>query len=71
MSFIKLQEHTAEFFHRHWPSAEEIPAPVWSDRWDFIGTIPNYDKAGCYALFCRKELIYVGVSKEGLINSRF
>jgi hypothetical protein len=64
MSVTDIQKHTAEFFRRHWPSMEERPAPVWSARWDFIGTIPNCDRVGCYALFSDDELIYVGVSED-------
>ena len=64
MSFADIQKHTAEFFRRHWPSTEEKQAPIWSERWDFVGTIPNFDKAGCYALFADEELIYVGVSED-------
>lgn len=68
MSLAEIQKHTAEFFRRHIQSIEENQLPTWSERWNFIGTIPNYDRSGCYALFSDDVLLYVGVSEDTIAN---
>lgn len=35
-----------------------------------IGTIPFYDRKGCYALFSDSELLYVGVAAEATLAAR-
>jgi hypothetical protein len=67
--FDQLTEATDSFFQRHWvPSALGPTPPSW-ERWETFlsGSVPNHDKAGCYALFAGHELIYVGLgaSKGG------
>jgi hypothetical protein len=60
---------TDQFFSRHWSTAAVgCEPPGWAPWQSFLlGSVPNHDKAGCYALFVGEELVYVGVgaSKGG------
>lgn len=58
-NLIKL---TKEFFRMHWDSDYiQQESPEWSDRYTFIGSLPNYDKQGVYS-FAKDNLItYIGV----------
>jgi hypothetical protein len=60
LTIENLINETKEFFNHYWNIPNEMP-PVWSEPWDFNGTIPNHDKRGCYALFKDQEIIYIGV----------
>ena len=55
----KLISHTVEFFQKHW-NLEKSP-PEWSEPWMWIGSVPNYQLGGVYALFKGDELIYIGL----------
>lgn len=55
-----LQKETESFFNHYWNKINGTK-PVWSEPWEFDGTIPNNDKRGCYALFNNDEVIYIGV----------
>lgn len=62
-SICDLKNISNEFFNLHWPLQKNSgPQPTWI-RWEpFLrGSAPNYKLGGCYALFSREELIYVGV----------
>ena len=57
-----LKKLTEEFFAMHWNSEiikQEVP--TWSERYNFIGSLPNYDKQGVYAFACDNEITYIGV----------
>ncbi len=54
-----LKNKTVEFFNLHWPKDNDYP--YWSDIWRFLGTIPNNDKQGCYALIKDNKVVYMGV----------
>lgn len=53
---------TEEFFAMHW-NAEIIKQemPTWSERYTFIGSLPNYDKQGVYAFANGNVITYIGV----------
>lgn len=63
-SIENLKSLTAEFFCRHWNEAIIGSAPpIWSDRYEFIGSLPNHDKQGVYAFVNHKnEVTYIGVA---------
>jgi hypothetical protein len=68
-TFLDLEQNTSAFFRRHWV-ADEIgdSPPRWKPWKEFLySSVPNHDKAGCYALVCGQELMYVGLgaSKGG------
>lgn len=50
---------TEDFLNRHWKKSNH--KPVWSDEWIFDGKLPNHDKQGCYALFSKGEVVYIGI----------
>ena len=58
-----LKKETNEFFMRHWD--ENIigsKPPLWHEiSVPFDGSVPNYDKAGCYALVDGDSVIYIGI----------
>jgi hypothetical protein len=61
-NLVKLNETTEEFFRRHWPLSGNFGfRPAWV-RWEpfLFGSAPNYKLGGCYALFEKESLIYVG-----------
>ena len=62
-SVESLKLLTTEFFSRHWNELIiGLPFPVWSERYEFIGSLPNYDKQGVYAFVTQEgEVTYVGV----------
>lgn len=58
-----LRSATDEFFRRHWPAEIlSFERPDWKN-WDsfLYGSVPNHDLGGCYALFCKNQLLYVGL----------
>jgi hypothetical protein len=55
-----LLSATESFFRLYWKK-EFGKYPIWSDHWFFDGTIPDGDKRGCYALFSKDEIIYIGL----------
>jgi len=55
-----LQKVTESFFNLYWNKSFG-QYPQWSSHWDFNGTIPNNTMRGCYALFNKEEVIYIGV----------
>ena len=63
-----LEAATARFFEMHWNEAVVLQRPPsWLGWHAFQGSVPNFQHAGCYALFVGKTLVYVGVgaSKGG------
>jgi hypothetical protein len=58
-----LERCSSEFFARHWPSnSVRDQLPIWREWKPFlVGSVPNHDLAGCYALFRGAELQYVGL----------
>ncbi len=75
--FSELKEATNNFFRLHWCTEElSCNKPEWMEWEEFLcGSVPNYDKGGCYALFENTKLIYVGFGgKQGertLFQSRY
>jgi hypothetical protein len=65
---VALEAASDRFFQRHW-NAETIGSepPTWIGWPEFKGSVPNYQLAGCYALFEGPTIRYVGVgaSKGG------
>lgn len=62
LNLLDLEAATASFFQRHWNiSVITEPPPQWSGWHEFHGSVPNYQHAGCYALFEGERLIYIGV----------
>lgn len=51
---------TESFFSQYWNN-DNGEIPEWSMHWKFNGTIPNNTMRGCYALFNKKEVIYIGI----------
>jgi hypothetical protein len=53
---------TEQFFKMHWNTANiQQDPPSWSDRYTFIGSLPNYDKQGVY-IFAKQDVVtYIGV----------
>ena len=67
-NFFEMEETTKEFFDLHWPSLGNFgEQPIWK-QWDpFLrGSVPNYKLGGCYALFERGNLIYIGKGSHGI-----
>ncbi len=65
-SIANLVAETRRFFELHWP--ESLGAvPEWEFGYEFLGTMPNNNRPGCYAIIADSEVIYVGsgVSKKG------
>lgn len=58
----QLQENTDAFFERHWPDGRAWQgfSRRW-EPWDMVGTMPNHDRQGCYALLSGEDVLYVGV----------
>lgn len=54
-----LHTRTTAFLDLHWPEGE--PRPEWSAPWRFVGTIPNQELQGVYALVHGDDVVYVGV----------
>lgn len=54
-----LRRQTEVFFDLHWPHGEA--QPEWSERWEFLGPIPNHEVQGCYALLRSDAVVYIGV----------
>ncbi len=64
----QLIEITNRFFSLHWQDQILGDPPAWKTWEPFLfGSVPNYDRGGCYALFTGDKLIYVGlgVSRGG------
>lgn len=59
----ELNNATKMFFDRHWNDACDIgTSPAWTAWQPFLrGSVPNHTKSGCYALFQKDKLIYVGL----------
>lgn len=56
-----LEKATIKFFELHWPALYGT-APGWKPWTDFLyGSVPSFDRGGCYALFRGNELWYVGL----------
>ncbi len=56
-----LKSHTADFFHMHWNSQFiQFDMPRWSEPWQFLGRIPNYDKQGVYVFVKDDFVTYIG-----------
>lgn len=61
-TFVALKRKTAEFFRRHWNSgAAPTDAPKWK-RWKLRGRPAVHNSGGCYAVFSKRALLYVGVA---------
>lgn len=60
---VRLKQETEDFFARHWnESVLEAPAPNWREiPSSFSGSVPYYDKGGCYALAEGDIIVYVGI----------
>lgn len=57
-----LKNKTTYFFRLHWnKDAIGHDPPTWSERWNYVGSIPGHESKGCYALFSGDELIYIGL----------
>jgi hypothetical protein len=69
MDIDRLRDTTDVFLNRHWSGEDMPPKPRWSDPWRFTGTISDFDSPGCYSLFARDQLLYVGVT-SGPISGR-
>lgn len=61
-TFADLESATNDFFRLHWPAAESFGSPPTWVSWDqFLrGSVPNYTRGGCYALFENERLAYIG-----------
>lgn len=74
----ELEKQTEEFFRMHWfidskSTTPHIPKPEWSEKWLFIGELPNNSMKGCYSWLNQdNEVIYIGsaLSKENALGSR-
>ena len=54
---------TNGFFEKHWNiDTLKTQPPQWSERYEFIGSLPNYDKQGVYAFIKCNRVTYVGVA---------
>ena len=62
---IILLSRTDDFFSKHWNV--DVQPPVWSKPSEWVGSVPNFNLGGVYALFKGDELIYIGsgVSRGG------
>jgi hypothetical protein len=63
-----LEEATSRFFKMHWNEpAISLSPPSWLGWHEFHGSVPNFQNAGCYALFEGRSIVYVGLgaSKGG------
>ena len=58
-SLESLHARTTAFLDLHWPEGE--PRPEWSAPWTFVGTIPNQERQGVYALVHGEDVVYIGV----------
>lgn len=57
-----MKKLTRDFFELHWNEKTiQNVAPEWSERYSFIGSLPNYDKQGVYAFASETEVLYIGV----------
>ena len=67
-----LKNLTEDFFSKHWGS-EIINSsyPVWSDLYQFNGSLPNYDKQGVYAFVKNGEVTYIGVGASSNGTGRY
>jgi len=66
MSNLKqLEEHTSDFFRRHWPSEMTMQTvPAWTIWREFpYGPVPNHDVSGCYALLREGKVMYIGLGR--------
>ena len=54
-----LRATTEAFLDLHWPAGEG--RPEWSEPWAFVGTIPNQEAKGIYALVHGEAVVYIGV----------
>jgi hypothetical protein len=65
-----LERETKAFFDLHW-SERLGERPAWSAPWNFRGTIPGGEHAGCYALVGNDGTIeYVGLGAS-VGNARY
>lgn len=49
-------------FFKTFTNLNENTYPKWNNlHWRFNGQIPFNNSRGCYALFCKDEIIYIGV----------
>lgn len=62
MDKFDLISLTDEFFHLHW-NFSNTP-PKWNFSWDLIGSLPNFELGGVYALFSDAKVIYIGVGNS-------
>ena len=68
IDFISLESATQVFFNQHWSTDSLGPTPEWQAWSTFLfGSVPKYNEGGCYALFIKNELVYIGLgaSKGG------
>lgn len=68
INFISLEATTQIFFKNHWSTDSLGTAPEWEAWGTFLyGSVPKYNEGGCYALFIKDELVYIGLgaSKGG------
>jgi len=49
---------TESFFELHWRGKNP---PIWSKDWSFDGELPNHNNQGCYALFSKAQVVYIGI----------
>jgi hypothetical protein len=57
-----LEKATADFFDLYWDERRVgHPRPTWS-AWRLAGVPGEAAKAGCYAIFSGRDLLYVGVA---------
>jgi hypothetical protein len=56
-----LKQRTEEFFVKFCKDDLFENLPKWSAKWKFIGSVPYYDKKGCYAHLIDEEVVYVGL----------
>ena len=58
-----LKSLTDGFFEKHWNiDILKTQPPQWSEKYEFIGSLPNYDKQGVYAFIKCSRVTYVGVA---------
>ncbi len=69
-----LEIATGRFFELHWPSTEtHLSQPLWENWSTFLyKSVPNNKFGGCYALFEKGTLLYIGkgVSAKDGISKR-
>lgn len=67
-----LKNLTNEFFSMHWNSEYlKSDFPIWSELYQFEGSLPNYDKQGVYAFIKNSEVTYIGVGASSNGTGRY